>query len=90
VHDLSVLMLPMLLLAELLVSGQIVAPGRCILVVSLAALFLTPVYALLQFWLREMNLMVSAVAMFAAGTAIALTSKRESASVDKPAAQSAM
>jgi len=90
VHDLSVLMLPMLLLAELLVSGQIVAPGRRILVASFAALFLTPVYAVLQFWLREMNLMVSAVAMFAAGTAIALTSKRESASVDKPAAQSAM
>jgi len=39
-------------------------------------LFLTPLYAVLQFWLREMNLMVFAVAMFAAGTAIALSSKR--------------
>ena len=83
VHDLSVLMLPILLLAELLVSGQIVGPGRRILLASLAALFLTPVYAVLQFWLREMNLMVFAVAMFAAGTAIALTSRKESASVDK-------
>jgi len=90
VHDLSVLMLPILLLAERLVAGQIVGPARRILLASLAALFLTPVYAVLQFWLREMNLMVTVVAMFAAGIAIALTSKRESASVDKPAAQSAM
>ena len=90
VHDLSVLMLPILLLAELLVAGQIVGPARRILVASLAALFLTPVYAVLQFWLREMNLMVSFVAMFAVGTAIALTSKSESASVDNPAGRSAM
>jgi hypothetical protein len=53
------------------------------------ALFLTPLYAVLQLWLREMNLMVFVVAMFAAGTVIALTSKSESASVDNPAAQSA-
>jgi hypothetical protein len=90
VHDLSVLMLPILLVAELIVAGQIVGPARRILVASLTALFLTPVYAVLQFWLREMNLMVTAVAMFAAGTAIALTSKRGSASVEKPAAQRAM
>ncbi len=83
-------MLPILLLAELLVAGQIVGPARRILLASLAALFLTPVYAVLQFWLREMNLMVTVVAMFAAGIAIALSSKRESASVDKPVAQSAM
>jgi hypothetical protein len=88
-HDLSVLILPVLLVAELLVSGQIVAPGRCVLVASLVALFLTPVYAVLQFWLREMNLMVFAVGMFAAGIAIALASRRESASVDNPATQSA-
>ncbi|MGZ4730887.1 MAG: glycosyltransferase family 87 protein [Terriglobales bacterium] len=90
VHDLSVLMLPILLVAELIVAGQILGPARRILVASLTALFLTPVYAVLQFWLREMNLMVTAVAMFAAGTAIALTSKRGSASVEKPAAQRAM
>ena len=75
-HDLSLLILPILLLAELLVSGEIVGPARRILVASIAVLFLTPLYAVLQFWLREMNLMVFAVAMFAAGTAIALTSKR--------------
>jgi hypothetical protein len=51
---------------------------------SLVALFLTPLYAVLQFSLRETNLMVFAVAMFAAGTAIALTSKRGSASVEEP------
>jgi len=36
-----------------------------------------------------MNLMVFVVAIFAAGTAIALTSKSESALVDNPAAQRA-
>ncbi len=75
-HDLSLLILPILLLSELLVSGEIVGPSRRILVASIAVLFLTPLYAVLQFWLREMNLMVVAVAMFAAGTAIALSSKR--------------
>jgi hypothetical protein len=90
VHDLSVLMLPILLLAELLLAGQIVGPARRLLVASVAALFLTPLYAALQFWLREMNLMVFVVAMFAAGAAIALTSKSESASVENPAAQGAM
>jgi Glycosyltransferase family 87 len=95
VHDLSLLILPILLLAELLVSGEIVGPARRILIASVVALFLTPLYAVLQFWLREMNLMVLAVAMFAAGTAIALTSrtasaKTGSASVGKPAAQGAM
>ena len=78
-HDLSLLMLPILLLAELLLAGQIVGRARRILVASLAVLFFTPLYAVLQFWLREMNLMVFAVAMFAAGTAIALNSKSESA-----------
>jgi len=53
-------------------------------------LFLTPVYAVLQFSFREMNLMVFAVAMFAAGTAIALTSGRGSASFARPAAQRAL
>ncbi len=90
VHDLSVLMLPILLLAELLLAGQIVGPARRLLVASLAALFLTPLYAALQFWLREMNLMVFVVAMFAAGAAIALTSKSESASAGNPAAPGAM
>jgi hypothetical protein len=89
-HDLSVLMLPILLIAELLLADQIVGPARRLLIASLVALFLTPLYAVLQFWLREMNLMVFVVAMFATGTAIALTSKSESASVDNPAAQSAM
>ena len=79
VHDLSVLMLPILLIAELLVAGQIVGRARRLLVAALAVLFLTPVYAVLQFWLREMNLMVLVVAMFAAGIAIALTSRSESA-----------
>ena len=90
-HDLSLLILPILLLAELLVAGEIVGPARRILVASLAVLFLTPLYAVLQFWLREMNLMVFAVAMFAAGTAIALTSKKRiSFCQDNPAARSAM
>ena len=87
VHDLSLLILPILLLAELLVSGEIVGPARRILMTSLAALFLTPLYALLQFSIREMNLMVFAVAMFAAGTAIALMG---SPAVEKPAAQRSM
>lgn len=86
VHDLSVLMLPILLVAEPIVAGEIVGPARRVLLTSLMALFLTPLYAVLQFWLREMNLMVLAVAMFAAGAAIALTSKR----VGQPAAQRAM
>ncbi len=85
-HDLSLLILAILLLAELLVSGEIVGPARRILVASIAVLFLTPLYAVLQFWLREMNLMVFAVATFAAGTAIAVTSKR----VGEHAAQRAM
>jgi hypothetical protein len=78
VHDLSLMILPILLLAELLVAGEIVGRARRILVASIAVLFLTPLYAVLQFWLREMNLMVSAVVMFAAGTALALTSTRVS------------
>jgi hypothetical protein len=89
-HDLSVLMLPILLIAELLLADQIVGPARRLLIASLMALFLTPLYAVLQFWLREMNLMVFVVAMFATGTAIVLASKSESVSVDNPAAQSAM
>jgi hypothetical protein len=88
-HDLSLLILPILLLAERLVSGEIVGPARPILVASLAVLFLTPLYAVLQFWLGEMNLMVLSVAMFAAGTAIALTSKTGSARGEQPAAQHA-
>jgi Glycosyltransferase family 87 len=75
VHDLSLLILPILLVAEQLVSGEIAGSARHLLIASLAALFLTPLYAVLQFWVREMNLMVLAVAMFAAGIAIALTSK---------------
>jgi alpha-1,2-mannosyltransferase len=86
-HDLSLLMLPILLVAELLVAGQIIGPARRILAASLAVLFLTPVYAVLQFWLGEVNLMVFVVAMFAAGIAIALNSKNDSASADNPAAQ---
>ncbi len=90
VHDLSLLILPLLLLAELLVSGEIAGPARPLLIASLTALFLTPLYAMLQFSLREMNLMVIAIAMFAAGTAIALTSKAEPASVEKRSAQPAI
>ncbi len=90
VHDLSVLMLPILLVAELLVSGEIVGPARRVLIASLVVLFLTPLYAVLQFWLREMNLMAFAVATFAAGTAIALTAKTGLASFEGPAAQRAM
>ena len=89
VHDLSLLILPILLLAELLVSGEIVGRARRILVASLGVLFLTPLYAVLQFLWGEMNLMVFAVAMFATGTAIALTSTTGSPSVEKPAAQRA-
>jgi Glycosyltransferase family 87 len=87
VHDLSLLMLPILLIAEQLLAGQIVGRARRMLAASLAVLFLTPLYAALQFWLREMNLMVFVVAMFAAGVAIALTSKSESVSVDSLAAR---
>jgi hypothetical protein len=90
VHDLSLMILPILLLAELLVAGEIVGRARRILVASIAVLFLTPLYAVLQFWLREMNLMVSAVVMFAAGTAMALTSTRGSPSVEESAAQGAV
>lgn len=90
VHDLSVLMLPMLVVAELLLSDQIVAPQWFIFVSSMAALFFTPLYAVLEFWLRETNLMVSAVAVFAAGTAMALNSCRQSASVDKPTVKGTM
>ena len=89
VHDLSVLVLPILLVAELLVSGEIARSARYLLIASLTALFLTPLYAILQFWLRETNLMVFAVALFAAGTAIALTSKEGSVSIEKPAVQGA-
>jgi len=78
VHDLSLLILPMLLVAELLVAGQIAGPARRILITSLVVLFFTPLYEVLQFSFREMNLMVTAVAMFAAGTAIALTSEKGS------------
>jgi alpha-1,2-mannosyltransferase len=88
VHDLSLLMLPILLLAEQLLAGQIVGRARRLLAASLALLFLTPIYAILQFGLREMNLMVFVVVMFTAGAAIALNSNRQSASVDNPAAQS--
>ncbi len=88
-HDLSMLILALLLVAELLVAGEIIGPARRILVASIAVLFLTPLYAVLQLSLQEMNLMVLAVAMFAAGTAIALTSERASASIEKPAAQRA-
>jgi Glycosyltransferase family 87 len=84
VHDLSLLILPVLLLAELLVSGEIVGPARQILLASLAVLFLTPIYAVLLFSFGDMNLMVFAVAAFAAGSAIALNSKAASASVGKP------
>jgi hypothetical protein len=95
VHDLSLLILPILLVAELLVSGEIVGRARHILIASLVALFLTPLYAVLQFSLRELNLMVCAVAMFATGIAIALPSKggsakTRSASVEAPAAQRAI
>src|ERR1700722_18549407 len=90
VHDLSLLILPILLLAELLFAGEIVVRARRILLASLVILFLTPVYAVLQFSFREMNLMVFPVAMFAAGTAIALTSGRGSASFAKPAAPRAL
>lgn len=90
VHDLSLLILPILLLAELLFAGEIVVRARRILLASLVILFLTPVYAVLQFSFREMNLMVFPVAMFAAGTAIALTSGRGSASFARPAAQRAL
>ncbi len=86
VHDLSLLMLPALLVAEAIVAGEMVGPARRILAASLGVLFLTPLYAVLWFWLREMNLMVLAVAMFAAGTAIALTSTR----FTEPAAHRAM
>lgn len=75
VHDLSLLILPILLVGEQLASGEIVGSARHLLIASLAALFLTPLYVVLQFWLREMNLMVCAVAVFAAGIAIALTSR---------------
>jgi hypothetical protein len=84
------MILPILLLAELLVAGEIVGRARRILVGSIAVLFLTPLYAVLQFWFREMNLMVSAVVMFAAGTAMALTSTRGSPSVEESAAQGAV
>ena len=90
VHDLSLLILSVLLLTEQLVSGELTGPARRVLIASLVALFLTPLYVVLQFWLREMNLMVFAVAMLAAGTAIALTSGGASDSVEKPAAQPAM
>jgi len=86
VHDLSVLMLAVLLVAEPIVAGEIVGPARRILAASLVALFSTPLYAVLQFWLREMNLMVLAVAMFAAGTAIALTAR----TVAEPTAERAI
>ncbi len=86
VHDLSLLMLPALLVAEAIVAGEMVGPARRILAASLVVLFLTPLYAVLWFWLREMNLMVLAVAMFAAGTAVALTST----SFTEPAAERAM
>ncbi len=76
VHDLSLLILPILLLAEHLVAGEIIGSARYLLIAALAALFLTPLYALLQFWVREMNLMVFAVAMLAGCTAISLTSER--------------
>jgi hypothetical protein len=74
VHDLSLLILPILLVAERLFAGEIAGRARHLLIASLVALFLTPLYMVLQFSLREMNLMVIAVAMFATGTAIALTS----------------
>jgi hypothetical protein len=74
VHDLSLLILPILLLAEMFLAGEVVDPARRFLVASFLILFLTPLYAVLQFSFREMNLMVIAVAMFATGTAIALTS----------------
>ncbi|MGA9813787.1 MAG: glycosyltransferase family 87 protein [Terriglobales bacterium] len=86
VHDLSVLILPILLVGEQLVSGEIAGAARRLLIASLAALFLTPLYVVLQFWWRETNLMVVAVAIFAAGIAIALTSK----SVGEQTAQRAM
>ena len=86
VHDLSLLMLPALLVAEAIVAGEMVGPARRILAASLVVLFLTPLYAVLWFWLREMNLMVFAVAMFAAGTAVALTST----SFTEPAAERVM
>ena len=81
VHDLSLLILPILLVAELLVAGQIAGRARQILIASLVVLFFTPLYEVLQFSFREMNLMVTTVAMFAAGTALALTSKEGSASM---------
>ncbi len=86
-HDLSVLMLPVLLVAELLAAGKISEPAGRILAASLAVLFLTPVYAALQFRLQQMNLIVFAVATLATGIAIALHSKSESAFLDHSAAR---
>jgi hypothetical protein len=81
VHDLSLLIFPILMVAELFVAGEIVERARPVLIGSIVVLFFTPLYAILQFSFREMNLMVVAVAMFAAGTTIALTSKEGSASM---------
>jgi len=84
VHDLSLLILPIPIIAELFVAGEIVERARPVLIASTVVLFFTPLYSVLQFLFREMNLMVIAVVMFAAGTAIALTSRERSELTHSP------
>jgi hypothetical protein len=72
------------MVAELFVAGEIVERARPVLIASTVVLFFTPLYSVLQFLFREMNLMVIAVVMFAAGTAIALTSRERSELTHSP------
>jgi hypothetical protein len=71
-HDLSVLLLPLLLAADWLLSPRATGVARRITAASVGLLFLSPIYFLLWFHYQRFSLLFWAVALLALGLSLAV------------------
>lgn len=87
-HDLSVLLIPLLLAAEWLLRQRAPGIARRLLTAALGVLFLSPIYFLLWFRYQRFSLLFWAVALLGAGLSMALRGEGE-AQLAKAAGNSA-
>lgn len=74
-HDLVLLLLPLLLAAEALLTEKMLRPARILLIAAVALLFFSPLYFALWVRYHRFSFLFWAVALLAAGLSVALGRK---------------
>jgi hypothetical protein len=84
-HDLSLLILPLLVIGDSLLSGELKGAPRSLFSVAAVSLFFTPLYLVLWFHFNRVSLMFLAVLLFALAISLVILRRDKNSQEHTPA-----